>query len=350
MRKSLVYLSIVLITAAGFIACGKGGSVKAGSATAESLVNLLPRDTTGVIVIDVHRVMASEAVRKAIQDEKNKARYDKFIAQTGIDPQKDVYFAVVGLTGPLTKSKEPDGAFIVNLKYDKATLLAKLKEEAKKEHEGQEIIEETYNGVTLYSGFDDKEKGKPGRGAFLDESNILIGSERGVKAVIDVYQKKAENLAKNADTAKILKAANQTAMVWGAFAVPAGTLKSAAEQNPMMKSLENLSGVTLAFDYRNQALSVEIRALGGSAEENKQVADMLTGLKALGAGAASKEPAVGEALNRLEIGAGPDAISISINLPQDILDKLRGAAQSKVEGMLKPKGEEPAAEGEIEKN
>lgn len=350
MKKALVCLSIVLIAAAGFVACGKGGSVKAGSATAEALINLLPQDTTGVIVIDVHRVMGSEAVQKAIQDEKNKARYDKLMTQTGIDPQKDVFFAVIGLTGPLSKGQEPEGAFIANLKYDKTALLAKLKAEMQKEHEGQELVEETYSGVTLYSNFDPSEKGKPGRAAFLDESNIVIGSERGVKAVIDVYQKKADNLTKNAETAKILKAANQSAMVWGAFAIPAGTLKSAAEQNPMMKSLENMNGVTLAFDYRNQALSVEIRALGASEEENKQVADMLTGLKALGAGAASKEPAIGEALNRIEIGAGPDALSLSINLPQDVLDKLRGAAQSKVEGMFKPKDEQPEGEGEIEKD
>jgi len=348
MKKALVCLSIVLIASAGFVACGKGGSVKAGSATAESLVNLLPRDTTGVIVIDVHRAMTSEAVQKAIQDEKNKARFDKLMTQTGIDPQKDVYFAVIGLSGPLTKGQEPEGAFIANLKYDKTALLAKLKEELKKEHEGRELVEETYNGVVLFSGFDDSEKGKTGRGAFLDDSNIIMGSERGVKAVIDVFQKKAENLTKNADMVKIFKAANQSAMVWGAFAIPAGTLKSAAEQNPMMKNLENLNGVTLAFDYRNQALSAEIRAIGGSEEENKQVADMLTGLKALGAGAASKEPAIGEALNRIEIGASPDAIRLSINLPQDILDKLRNAAQSKVEGMFKPKTEE--SEGEVEKN
>lgn len=341
MKKALVCLSIVLIAAAGFVACGKGGSVKAGSATAGNLVNLLPRDVSGVLVIDVHRAMTTEAVQKAIQDEKNKARFDKFVAQTGIDPQKDVYFAVIGLMGPFVKSQEPDGAFIANLKYDKATLLARLKEELKKEGKSDEIPELNYNGVTLYAGFDEADGKKKGFGAFLDESNILVGSERGVKAVIDVYQKKAENVAKNPDIGRVLKAADQQAMVWGAFAVPAGTLKAAAEQNPMMKSLENLNGVTLTFDYRNQALSISIRALGGSEAENKQVADMLTGLKALGEGAAAKEPAVGEALNRLEIGAGPDAISLSISLPQDLLDKLRGAAQAKVEGMLKPKGAEP---------
>lgn len=348
MRKALVCLSIVLIAAAGFVACGKGGSVKAGSATAESLVNLLPRNTTGIIVIDVHRAMGTEAVAKALQDEKNKVRFDKIIAQTGVDPRKDVYFAVLGLTGPLAKGVEPEGAFIANLKYDKTLLLAKLKEEAKKEGENRELREETYNGVTLYTGFDEPDAQKAGWGAFLDESNLLIGSESGVKAVIDVYQKKAENLTKNPDMEKIIAAADKNAMAWGAFAVPAGSLKSAAEQNPMMKGLENLNGLTLAFDYRNQALSIDIRALGGSEAENKQVAEMLNGLKALGAGIAAQEPAAGEALNRVEISGGPESISLSLNLPQDILDKLRAAAQSKVEGMLKPKSGKPEDGGELD--
>lgn len=341
MKKTAV-LGLVVLTLAGFVACGKKASTEAGSATAESLLNLLPKNLSGVMVLDMHGIMATESADKALAEEKNKEKYDAFIKETGIDPKKDIYFVVVGLGGQFQKEGEGmEGAFLANLRYNKELLLAKLREAAKKE-DGREIKEETYNGVTLYSGFEAESKGRTTVGAFLDDSNIVLGSGVTVRSVIDIKQGRGENLGQNAEMQKVIKAANTKALVWGGFAIPPDLMKKASASNPMLKSLESISGLILAFDYRNKALTAEIKGLGGDAEKNKGLADMLSGFKAMGGAAAASNPDLGEVLNRVEIGSGADYVSISANIPQELMEKLQKAAQQKVEGMVKPKTESEA--------
>jgi hypothetical protein len=342
--KRTAVLGLVVLTLVGFVACGKKASTEAGSATAEALLNLLPKGTNGVIVLDMHGIMATESFAKALAEEKNKEKYDTFIKETGIDPKNDIYYLVVGLGGQLEKGAENmEGAFLANLRYNKDILLAKLRETAKKE-DGREIKEETYNGVTLYSGLEAQAKGRTTVAAFLDESNIVLGSDVVVKSVIDNKQGRGENLAANAEMQKVIKAANTKALMWGGFAIPPDLMKKAAASNPMLQSLEGMTGLVLAFDYRNQALTAEIKGLGGDAEKNKNLADMLTGFKAMGGAAAAQNPDLGEVLNRVVIGASADSVSISANIPQDLLEKLQKAAQQKVEGMVKPKSEPEAGE------
>ncbi len=346
MRKAAA-LGLVVLAIAGFIACGKKASTQAGSATAEALLNLLPRDINGVMVFDMQGLMATETADKALADEKNKEKYEAFVKESGIDPKKDIYFLVIGLSGQLGKeAANMEGVFLANLRYDKDLLLAKLREQAGKE-DGQEIREETYNGVTLYSGVEAETKGGPAVGAFLDESNIILGSDAAVKGVIDIMQGRGEGLAKNADMQKIITAANTKALIWGGFAVPPDAMKEAVASNPMLQSLEGITGLVLSFDYRNRALSAEIKGLGGDAEKNKNLADMLTGFKAMGGAAAASNPELGEVLNRVEVGAGADYVSISANIPQDLLDKLQKSAQEKVQGMFKPKEEAEEKKEEI---
>jgi hypothetical protein len=341
--KRTAVLGLVVLTLVGFVACGKKASTEAGSATAESLLNLLPKGTNGVIVLDMHGIMATESFAKALAEEKNKEKYDTFIKETGIDPKNDIYYLVVGLRPAREGRREYGGAFLANLRYNKDILLAKLRETAKKE-DGREIKEETYNGVTLYSGLEAQAKGRTTVAAFLDDSNIVLGSDVVVKSVIDIKQGRGENLAANAEMQKVIKAANTKALVWGGFAIPPDMMKKAAASNPMLQSLESMSGLILAFDYRNRALTAEIKGLGGDAEKNKNLADMLTGFKAMGGAAAAQNPDLGEVLNRVVIGASADSVSISANIPQDLLDTLQKAAQQKVEGMVKPKSEPEAGE------
>ncbi|MDH4198275.1 MAG: DUF3352 domain-containing protein [Candidatus Aminicenantes bacterium] len=343
MKKTAVW-GLIVLTLAGFVACGKKASTRAGSATAESLLNLLPKNINGVMVLDMHGIMTTESADKVLAEEKNKEKYEAFIKETGIDPKADIYYLVVGLGGQLEKgAEEMEGAFLANLRYDKDILLTKLREAAQKE-DGREIKEETYNGVTLYSGLEAQAKGRTTVGAFLDESNIVLGSDAVVKSIVDIKQGRGENLARNAEMQKVIKAVNTKALVWGGFAIPPDMMKKAAASNPMLQSLESISGLVLAFDYRDKALAIEIKGLGGDADKNKNLADMLAGFKAMGGAATASNPDLGEVLNRVEIGAGADYVSISANIPQDLMDKLQKAAQQRVEGMVKPKSESEAGE------
>jgi hypothetical protein len=326
-EEELVKKSLSLFLAVGLFcllgaACGKkAASPQAGSAKGEDMLSLFPKDTRGLIVVDVHRIMLTEGAAKAIKDNEKNEKYVKFVQSTGIDPQKDVYYFAAAMTGNLDQ-KSPDGAAIVNLKYDKAKLLEMMKQER------GEFTTADYNGLTIYQ-FPGGEDKKPVSGVFLDESNILAGSDAAVKKMVDVYQKKAENVQKNAEMTSLLKGMNTSAMVWGGVAVPPETMQKASSQNPMLGAFSNIQSLLLSVDYKDKAVLFELKAMSPDAAKNKDMADALNGFKALGAGAAAKEPLVGQLLKNIEIVAGSDSVKLSARIPDEVIQGLSEKAKAK---------------------
>jgi hypothetical protein len=320
-----------------FTSCASSTGVKSGAAAGEALIKLMPKGTMGVMAIDFHRAMGTEAVTKALQDPKAREKYDEFVKMSGIDPMKDISYVGLGLSGAAA-GREPDGGVIISMKYDKAKLQSLIKEKA------PEAREELYNGVTIYSHLDGGRAKQTTRAAFLDASHIVLGSEKGVKGIIDVQQKRAESITKDAELAAVLKKVDKSNIAWGAFAVPQDLLKKGIESNPQLKVLEGVKAMTMTFDYRLAAFVADIQAHGGTKEQNASLASTLNGFKSLGAMFAAQEPVVGEALNGIEITSGADFTRLSISLSQDIIDKLGQLAKSKAGDFIKVKKDEPAGE------
>ncbi|MGB7295861.1 MAG: DUF3352 domain-containing protein [Candidatus Aminicenantales bacterium] len=312
-RITALALSFAFILA-GLMSCGKATAPQAGSAKATDLLALLPVDSQGAIVVDVHRIMQIEFVKKSIAENEDKAKYDEFVQTTGIDPAQDIFFFVGAMTGEIGQ-KEPDGAGLVNLRYDRDKVLALVQKEA-----GQ-VSQEEYNGLTIYQTVAGEGK-KPMSFAFLDESNILLGTSAAVRKVIDVNQKKADNIWKNENIAPLLKSMNSAAMLWGGFAVPPETMKQASSQNPMLGAFSDIRSIVLAFDYSDKNLLAEIAAMSPDPEKNKQMGNALNGFKALGAGAAAQEPLFAELLDKIEISSTPDRVKIAANLPEELIKSL----------------------------
>ena len=339
--KKATSIGLIVLFAMFLASCAPPASIKAGSATAESLIRLLPKTTLGVIAIDIHRGMATASVSKMLQNPQAKEKYDEFVKLAGIDPKKDVYFVVMGLTAtPNAMSQE--GGVIVNLKYNKDNFLAIMKEKA------PEFRTESYSGVTIYSNLDGSETkpeiSRPTRAAFLDDSNILFGSEAGVKGIIDVHQKKAESVVKNAAMAGVLKKVDKSAMAWGAFSIPPDLIKKGIESTPQLKVLEGVTALTMSFDYRLSNFIADIRTAGGTKEQNDNLASTLNGLKGLGAMLAAQEPAAGDLLNAIEISSGQDFVRLYVSVSEDVMDKLGKAAQAKAGDFMKKKKDAPAEE------
>ena len=335
--KKTTTIGLAVVLAVALASCAPQSSVKSGAAMAESLIRLLPKPTGGVIAIDVQRITGTEAAVKALQDPQAKQKYDEFVTMSGIDPMKDINFVVIGLDGA-PPAIEEKGSVIVNLKYDKDKLLGLLKEKA------PELETEIYNGVTIYSGFEAEEKKRTSRGAFLDGSHIVIGSEAGIKGIIDVHQKKAESIVKNVEMSAILKKVDKAGIAWGAFVIPPDLIKKGIDASPQLKVLEGVTAMTMAFDYKLATFTADIRTLGGTKEQNANLASALNGFKALGGMMAAQEPAVGDVLNGLEITSGPDFTRLHLSLSQEVMDKLGKLAQSKAGDFMKIKKDEPQEE------
>jgi hypothetical protein len=272
-----------------------------------------------------------------LQDPQAKEKYDEFVKMAGIDPMKDVYFVVMGLTAtPNATSQEGGG--IVNLRYNKDGFLAVMKDKA------PEFQSESYNGVTIYSNLDGTETKQTTCAAFLDDSNILFGSEAGVKGIIDVHQKKADSVMQNTAMAGVLKKVDKAALAWGAFSLPPDLVKKGIESVPQLKVLEGVTALTMSFDLRLANYIADIRTAGGTKEQNDTLASTLNGLKGLGAMLAAQEPAAGDLLNAIEITSGQDFVRLYISVSEEAMDKLAKAGQARAGDLMKIKKDAPAEE------
>ena len=342
MKKTLIGLLCLVVAFAAFTACGKkAGAPVAGSAKAEDMLTLLPKSVQGIVLVDVHRGMNIPFVDKSLKKEENAAKYKETIDKFGLDPQKDVYFAAIGFSQTTNAEGKsvPQGAGVVNLKYDQKKILDSVKAE------NPAFKEEVYEGVTMFTV--PEEKGEEMYGAFLDASNVALGTQAGVKAVIDVLKGKAESVLKNDELMKLVKNVNKAALVWNVTSFPPEMMQKMTEGNPMLGSFKALQALTVYVDDKANGLQLEIKALSPDAAKNKEIADMLTGLKAMGSMGAAEKPEMGELMKSIEITSGPDNVKIYVSLSEALMEKLGQEAEKQVKSKLEQmKPEETPAEEE----
>jgi len=354
--KKLTALGLTLV----FLVFGLAACKKSGASKVNDMLSLIPKDAQGIVVIDVSRAMTIGLVDKAIKENSGYQKYQEFIKEIGIDPQKDIYYAVLGISGLGQLAKNAGaGVAIINLKYVKDAVLAKIKKEEPR------LAEETYEGTSILIAKEKaktEEKGEQGEKeekaeqaekmkqpaiciAFLDESDIAAGTEKEVKAVIDISKKKADNVFKNAELAALIDKANKRAMAWIVMSFPPEMMKQVVAENPLLSSLENLKALSIYYDYKNKSFQAEIKGIGGDATKNKQLADTLTGFKGMGGLAAGGKPEIGELLNKIEISSTPDYVKIYADLPEDLMSKITATAEKQVEEKVAQiKGEEKKEE------
>jgi len=314
MKKLSTITIILALIFFSFVSCGKKVTApKAGSASANDMLNFVPVEAKGVIMIDFHRAMSTEIARKAIEEDKNYKKYQEFVNKTGVDPQKDVYFVTVAVTEAMEKGKTK-GSAIINLKYNKENLLSLIKQQ-----EG-ELTEEDYNGFTIYSS---KKEDEGGCFSFLDDSNAVVGNEAGVKSVIDVLLKKKDNVFKNQALSSLMAKTNKEAMLWGAFIISPQAIEKITSQNPMLSNLKAVDAAILYFDYQNKNIMAEIKVMSSDEQKNQQIADLLNGVKAMGGMAAAKKPEIGEFINKIEISSAPDHVKVYAKIPEELINKLK---------------------------
>jgi hypothetical protein len=285
------------------------------------MLSLIPKDVRAVFFVDFHRVMGIEVLSKALQDDEGHKDYQPFMEKTGIDPQKDIYFIAGGLSGEMEKAKQK-AVVLINLKYNKDSLLPLITEKKGKE---EEIKEEEYSGFKIYSGKKGESSTTTAKGpsfCFIDDSNIVAGDAVEVKSVIDILQKKGENVFKNETLSALIAKTNKEALLWGAVAIPPEAMDKIVSTNPMLSSLKAINAASLYFDYKNKNIMAEIKAMSSDASKNQEIADYLNNWKTMGALVTIQDFNLGEVLNKIEITSGSDHVRIYINLPESFIEEL----------------------------
>jgi len=369
MKKFALIGLTVIFALFSFTSCEEGLLVtKAGPAKAEDTLKLIPKDVMAVFYIDVHKVLSIEFINNLIKEKENDETsdeltgYEEFKAKTGIDPEKDIHFIVGALTGETEKGKE-EGVGIINLTYNKDLLLSAIRkaieeegeedeeegEEEEEEEEKRGLIEEEYNGFTIYKvkeeceeeeegkeeeeeehGEEDEEHGEKKEEksfTFLDKSNIAVGNENAVKSVIDVLAKKKDNVFKNEGLSSLLTKTNYKTMLWGATLIPSDAIKQAVSEKPELVILEAVNAASVSLDYKNANIIAEIKIMSSDPTKNQELADNLNGYKAMAALIQIQDLNMAEILDRIEITSAPDLVNIYASFPEDlpqtIIEKLK---------------------------
>ncbi len=320
MKKFTVLASAIIFALFSLTSCESGlFKPAAGSAQADDMLRLLPKDLSAVFFIDVQRILTIESVNKLVSEKteeeefKDFTDFQNFTEMTGIDIQKDLYFIANGLKQG-TDEYDDWGVGIINLNYDEEKLLSFIKE---KNEEGSELIEEKYNGFTLYTI---KEKDEESSFVFLDSSNIAAGNVHIVKSVINVLQKQEDSVLTNEDFSVLFQETDKGALFWGGVLVPPEVTSKLAEEMPMAGSVESIQAVSLSFDYDDRTIMAEIKLRSSDPVENQEMADTLMGLKEMGAMIQIQDFNFGEVLDRIEITSAPDHVRIFASYPDDFFN------------------------------
>ena len=317
MKRNYLYIISLLVIFLLITACGEKTKAPAEKgAPIDSALKILPMDSKAVFYVDLKKVMSIESVNQALKSDKNYQEMQEFIDKTGINPQEDIHYIIGALTS--MEKENQKGVIIANLNYNQETVMNLIKEKSEKE-----ILESEYSGFSIYTTEEAEEMGSF---CFLDGSNVLIGDESGIQAVIDIVQNKGDNVLKNEEMSSMLQQANKDAMVWGTFLIPSEAVSEATSSNPMLGNLESVKAAAVFFDFKSKNYIAEIKLMSADPEKNKQVAELLNGLKAFGAMGAAENPALGDLMKKIEISASSDFVKIYANIPEDLINQLKSAA------------------------
>ena len=361
-RKMKFTLLVLMALMFVFPGCKKKKEAIAGKASVEDMLAMLPENPALVLSFDFHKFAAMDLFDKMISKKSETAGEEKkifkdypdFVAKTGIDLKKDVFCFTLALYGNLAAGSEPQGVGVVNLKYDPNKILDLLKQNQ------MTLSQDAYNGIIVYSVKDSEQKlvknGKDFRFAFLNGSNIALGTPDQVKMAIDLSKGKGVSARKSKALDACLEKIDRNAMFWMALTTMPESVKNQSKAGGMFPVDLSKAESFLGFiDYRDKALSVEFQLISRNEPGNKQLADTLNGFKAIGAMGLGKDPKnaeFGELLNSIVITASADSLKLKLAISEQLMNKLGEKAKSTAENyMKKPAAEvgEPKAPAETEK-
>ena len=333
MNKKIWLLVLIPALLLAMPACKKKAT---GQMEAEAMLGMVPEGPIVLMAFDFQRFATLNFFDKALKEDWQKNAkagkefkdYQEFVQQTGVDLQKDVYTIVAALYGSF-EAESPELLAVANLKYDQAKLLAVLKEK------GAFTAEEPYGGLTLYT-LKNEDASKDMRLAFLNKATIVFGSPQPVKKAIDLAAKNGQSVLKTAALMKYVDTLDKKKMFWLAVGNIPEKLKNAPAGGMMPVDLSKAEAFTAFADFKDKVLSGELRLISKNEAGNKQIVDMLNGLKALGAMGSEKEPELAQVLNGIQLNAAPDAITLTFSLSEELMNKLGDKAKDKANAMTPP--------------
>ena len=323
-------MSVLFLTFLLLPGCGKGSS-EALSAGSVNLLSMLPENSTGVVFINFKDLSKLEFFDKMIKEKKSEKTsglfydYQDFVNKTGIDPQKDVFAMVLGIIGDLNPGP-PNAIAVVNLNYNKDKILNLMNEQK------LTLSEEIYKGITIYTFKEIKENGveEVNAFAFINDNIATFAKPDGVKQVIDLSKNEGKSIMANAALKPYIeKFSGLTSFV---FDLP-GDFKKIHDLGMSKIDLTKAEVVLGNFNFKDNAYIGEISLICHNKEGNEQLVNTLNGFKGMAALAGEEAMAL---VNKITITATPEKVTLSFNIPTELLEKLKKKMDEKMKATTEP--------------
>jgi len=329
MKKNVRLFVSLMILVVLFSFCGKKEKAVSG---VEGTLALLPKDVKGVMVVNAEKANSLDYFKETFkvenflkENEKALKSYNEFTEKTGIDLKKDMKYIGMGFIS------EDNPCIVMNIAYDKSKLVSFMKEKAKEKR--NKVIEETYNGITIYEP--ESKSDVKGEMAFsmLDNNFIAIAKPDTLKNTIDIYKGAGENILSNEKFTSLFGKVNQKSILWGVVDISEEMAKSLSNQSKSLGiDASKISALLVDFDYINNTLEGKIEILSADEQNNQKIVEMLNGFKAM---LTMKDNEVSRLLQNVNFISSADSIKLDFSVPKEVLDDLKAKGQEKAKEFMK---------------
>ncbi len=354
--KTLAIL-IVLLLAFFPQACKK----KETAVDKSQVLNLIPNGATAIFSIDTARIFNLQPM-EGVLDEAFSSMHKGleeigaggFFEATGIDLKKDlkrITSAVYAETGQgenilILAEMEADANRIVSFLQDRGTL----------------AMDSEYRQTKIWSiketetDFELLEKARQDMGlAFISPKLMAIGAVGTIKQVLDLQAGAGESVISTPGFKESLAGLKSDGLLWLTLPqIPKGDDQEEGQGFlPFMpQALNEAHGMQGYLDYRNKSYEFALHLLSKNPEANKELVEMLNGFKAMAAMGLTQDKEDGplwkELLDRLQLEAKADRVSLSAVLPEALMKGLAEKASSKASEVLQGSAEPEEAEDQYQ--
>jgi hypothetical protein len=293
-----VRLAIIITAALAAVSCRppNDGAVRVDPA----LATLVPADTTVLVGSRLDKLRDTALYRERF-DKLPMPQLDKFAADTGLDPRRDVWELLFCSNG---KDK---GVLMVRGKFAPAELEPKL------EREGAARTK-----YKSYSLFGDERTTM----FFMNSSTALAGSTPVIKSVIDSHDSGGGGIPPL--LVPLMKEIPRNAQFWAAFSgvvvdMPFREDSNLGNINTMIRSLEN------GYVAADLSQGLDLKAVGKcrTDEGAKQIHDALRGVIGIGRlSTPDNRPDLLKAFDGVKVEQQARAVIVTAQISQDLVDRV----------------------------
>ena len=289
-------------------------------------LSLVPANAVSVGVVKLSEMRTSPLSSFLFQHTDNistNGEGDKFLAETGLDPKKDIDTLVVAASPQTTFGKDADVLVAAEGRFNAARLTAAVVSHG--------AIKKTASNRAYYLVDKKEDSGKAGAVAFISDKLVVAGNESSVVNALAAYAAGGTTFlgasALGQDSTRIAPNATAWAIVDVTRAkrlTESGPKTSANEKQAAFNAaIKNVSTVGMWATDAGDQLKINAFGLANDSETLQLIEDTLRGgLAALRLAVQEKQPDMVSVLRRFDVARTDNAVTISGSIPADALRKL----------------------------